>query len=118
MKEAPVPTIFDTILYPDLSKGQFTPSEHDLVADAFLIFGAGTDTTANILALGTYHILRNPRILKKFQTELREAIPNKDDMVSWAQLETLPYLVSCSCSRFASCSQITLTMHLREDSCC
>lgn len=94
MKEAPIPTVSDTILNPDASKSRFTPSKQDLAAEAFVFFGAGTDTTANILARGTYEILRNSKIVKKLQAELRQAIPNKDDIATWATLESLPYLVS------------------------
>lgn len=99
LKEAPIPTVFDTILNPDPSKRQFTPPERALAGDAFLFFGAGTDTTANILAWGTYEILRKPQIADKLRAELRQAIPNKDDIASWATLEPLPYLVSFSSTR-------------------
>ncbi|KAI9873944.1 MAG: hypothetical protein M1830_010370 [Pleopsidium flavum] len=86
------PTIFDTTLSPDPAKGQYTPSVHELTADAFLMFAAGTDTTANTLSQGTWHVLRNPGILKRLKDELRQAMPKKDVMFDWATLENLPYL--------------------------
>lgn len=88
------PTIFDTMLNPDSEKGQYTPSNDDLTSDAFLMFGAGTDTTGNALVQGTWYILSTPGVLEKLQNELRRAMPNKDDVLDWATLENLPYLVS------------------------
>ena len=81
---------------PDQSKGQFTPSDHELTADAVLMFGAGTDTTANTLVVGTWHILNEPRILQRLKDELRQVMPNKTDTPGWATLENLPYLVRAS----------------------
>jgi len=63
------------MLNPDSEKGQYTPSDHDLTADAFLMFGAGTDTTANTLIQGTWYVLSNAK---------------KDVMLDWATLEKLP----------------------------
>lgn len=84
------------MLNPDSEKGQYTPLDHDLTANAFLMFGAGTDTTANTLIQGTWYVLSNARILKELQDELRQAMPKKDVMLDWATLEKLPYLVSGS----------------------
>ena len=42
--------------------------------------------------MATYNVLRNTRILEKLQVELREAIPGKDTLLKWADLEKLPYL--------------------------
>jgi len=72
------------------------PPEQGVISDALIMFAGGTDTTANVLSRGTYEMLRNPRILHKLKAELRQAIPNKDNMVNWTTLESLPYLVSLS----------------------
>jgi len=57
------------------------------------MFGAGTDTTANTLVVGTWNILSEPRILQRLKDELRQAMPDKNDTPDWATLENLPYLV-------------------------
>ncbi len=91
-----VPTVFDTVLNPDPAKGEYTPSDHDLTADAVFLFVAGTDTTANTLSLGTWQLLKNPSMLQTMQTELRQVMPEKDMTPDWVTLENLPYLVRAS----------------------
>ncbi len=86
------PTVFDTMLNPDTSKGQYTPSERGLTDDAFLMFVAGTDTTANTLCYGTWHVLRDPKIQARLKEELKKAMPDRNATPSWAALESIPYL--------------------------
>ncbi len=88
-----VTTVFDTVLNPDTEKGEYSPSDHDLTADAVFIFVAGTDTTANTLAIGTWNLLRNPHMLQALKSELRQAIPEMNTTLDWVTLENLPYLV-------------------------
>ncbi len=59
---------------------------------AFLL--AGTDTTSNAMVIGFFHVLNNPAIKKKLESELVAAWPDKDISLSYEQLEKLPYLVS------------------------
>ena len=89
-----LPTIFDTALKPNTEKAQVKPSIDDLTADTLLQLIAGTDTSAHALVIATYHVLRDVRVLKKLQFELREAIPVKDTFLKWTDLEKLPYLRS------------------------
>ena len=89
---ASLPSIFDTILNPDTTKGQYTPPDIGLTADAVLMFIAGTETTANALLQATWGVLSNPQVLATLQSELRAAIPDKSTMVDFASLESLPYL--------------------------
>ena len=42
--------------------------------------------------MATYNVLRDAEILRRLQTELREAIPGKDTLLEWTDLEKLPYL--------------------------
>ena len=81
------------MLYPNLEKGQFTPSLEELSADAVFLLIAGTDTTAHNLIVATYSTLINPPILASLKAELRKAMPDKDSLLDWATLEKLPYLV-------------------------
>jgi len=91
-KNTDPPTIFDTMLDPDVAKGQYTPPVVGLTADAALMFIAGTDTTANALVQATWHVLSNPAVRQTLDTELVTAMPHKDAMLDWATLESLPYL--------------------------
>ena len=89
------PTVFDAWAKPE-KKREFTPTLRQLTADAFSFFGAGTDSTANILTVATWGLINDKEARAKLQTELRSAItdPNSEKLVSWMVLENLPYLVS------------------------
>ena len=69
-----------------------SPTIDELSADTLLLLVAGTDTTANILTIATYNVLKNPLILTRLQAELWEAMPKKNVLLEWAELEKLPYL--------------------------
>ena len=55
---------------------------------------AGSDTVGNASAVGTFHVLQNPEVLKTLSNELKEAWPEKEAHVGFEILEKLPYLVS------------------------
>lgn len=80
------------MLNPDPTKGQYTPPDSGLTNDAVLMFVAGTDTTANTLVQATWGVLNNPQVLKTLKSELRSAIPDKNQMIDWTTLENLPYI--------------------------
>lgn len=88
-----LPTVFDTMLNPNLEKGQFAPSLDELTAAAVFLLIAGTDTTAHSLILATYSTLTNASILASLKAELRESMPDKDSFLDWAALKKPPYLV-------------------------
>ena len=90
------------MLKPNLEKGQFTPTVDELTGDALLLLMAGTDSTAHTLVTATYNVLTNPRILESLKTELRAAIPKKDNIMNWEALENLPYLVRLPLLQFTS----------------
>ena len=89
-----IPTIFNNMLSPDMTKGQTTPSERDMIADGCLMIAAGTDTTANALGNATWYIMSNPVIYDRLFAELKAAIPNVHDVVDSGALEgeRFPYL--------------------------
>ena len=92
------PTIFDTLLQPHLNKNRPVPSDAELTAEAVLMLLAGTDTTANALVVGTYHILQNPNVLQKFSAELKRAFPCSETVYNMTneEMRKLPYLVRSS----------------------
>ena len=65
-----------------------------LMADASVLMGAGTETTARTLAVTTFYLLKHPDIGEKLRAELKTVLPTKYAKVSLPQLEALPYLVS------------------------
>jgi len=65
-----------------------------LTADASVILGAGTETTARTLAVTTYYLIKNAELGEKLRQELKTVMPTVDHEVSLPQLEALPYLVS------------------------
>lgn len=87
-------TIFHEILESDLSPEE--KSFERLWQEAQVTIGAGADTTGNALTITHFHLLDNQNVLKKLQSELQEALPNKYDPVELRVVEQLPYLVSTS----------------------
>ncbi|RYP64882.1 hypothetical protein DL771_008559 [Monosporascus sp. 5C6A] len=83
-------TVFSEILASGLPPSELTPKR--LLQEAQSLIGAGLETTAWILTIGTFHILNNPSILLSLKAELEEAIPNADCILPWNELEQLPYL--------------------------
>ena len=79
--------MFDNMLSPDTSKGQTTPSEHDMVAEGCLMIAAGTDTTANALGNATWYIMSNPAIYERLFAELQAAMPDINDVVDSGVIE-------------------------------
>ena len=63
-----------------------------LTAEATSLVGAGTLTSAHMLAITTYHILANDKILSRLLTELEAVIPDSFSPPDLLKLEQLPYL--------------------------
>lgn len=84
------PNIFSALLQPGaLPKEEQTVSH--LVDEAQSVVAAGQVTTTHYLNTTAYHVLANPEILSKLQSELRIAMPD-GILPSQQKLEQLPYL--------------------------
>ena len=85
------PTIFHEILN---AKGLLEEDKSTirLTDEAQVLMMAGTLTTAFVFEVATFYLIRKPEILRKVKEELRQAIPDPDEMVFLAQLEQLTYL--------------------------
>lgn len=62
--------------------------------EAFQVVGAGIITTAWTLGVATFHLLANPRILRRLKMDLALAIPDPNSSVPLEVLEGLPYFVA------------------------
>ncbi|KAL8807560.1 MAG: hypothetical protein Q9200_004625, partial [Gallowayella weberi] len=67
-------------------------SAERLAAEGVGIVSAGSMTVAHTLSVTSYHIIANPKILRKLQEELAAALPNDGSNAQWSKLEQLPYL--------------------------
>lgn len=76
--------------------GRVRLGEDELTSDVFILYAAGTDTTANTLAFGTWYLMNNPEARLKLKQELKDAMPDvrSDQLKSWSELEKLPYLTA------------------------
>lgn len=63
-----------------------------MMKEAYLLVGAGLDTTAHTLMSITYHLLANPPVLRKLKAELAAAIPDSSVLPTCKRVESLPYL--------------------------
>ncbi|KAF7511511.1 hypothetical protein GJ744_004099 [Endocarpon pusillum] len=83
-------TIFEELRDSDLPAQEKTIER--LVDDGFVLVTAGGETTAQTLAVLTFHLLNNPDILCELRTELDQAMPDAAVLECWQTLEQLPYL--------------------------
>ncbi|KAJ8128196.1 hypothetical protein O1611_g5439 [Lasiodiplodia mahajangana] len=88
------PTIFHAILDSKLPPQE--KSVERLTEEAQVLVMAGTLTTASMLELMTFWLLRQPETLQKLKNELRTVMPSISDIgkVPLATLEALPYLTA------------------------
>ena len=65
----------------------------DLRDEAFVLMGAASETTGNVMTVATYYTLSNPDIYQRIHEELKQAFPDSDSNLPFLALEKLPYLV-------------------------
>ncbi|KAL4895476.1 cytochrome P450 [Aspergillus ambiguus] len=85
-------TIFDSLVDPSLPAEEKTPRR--LRDEAIVVLGAGTETTARVLTVGTFYLYRNPAMLQKLRDELRQVMLEPTSQVALPELEKLPYLTA------------------------
>ncbi|KAJ5815706.1 benzoate 4-monooxygenase cytochrome P450 [Penicillium riverlandense] len=84
-------------IFHDLLQSKLPPKELEtdrLKDEAFILVGAGADSTANTIRAIAYHVCANPPIRERLYGELKAAIPSPrlEEFPSIARLEQLPYL--------------------------
>lgn len=84
-------TIFDALLNPDLPPSEKTVER--LSEEALILLGAGSETTANTMALCSYYLTKNKPVLERLREELRQVMHTPESSPAWSDLEKLPYLV-------------------------
>ncbi|KAJ5297848.1 hypothetical protein N7508_008097 [Penicillium antarcticum] len=67
-------------------------SDSELVDQMLTFLAAGHETTAGALTWCCYHMCIEPHIQDKLRQEIRETIPSPAALVSWQDLEGMPYL--------------------------
>jgi Cytochrome P450 len=65
-----------------------------LLSEADSIVGAGTLTTAHMLSLTVFFLLKDAEVHKKLHAELAAVIPEPNTQLDMATLEKLPYLTA------------------------
>ena len=85
--------IYHALLSTQANKGRPLPSRQSLLDEAFILLGAGADSTGVTLMTTAYYILQNPSVRERLEAELREAWPVLDETPRYEVLEKLPYLV-------------------------
>ncbi|RKP06012.1 cytochrome P450 [Thamnocephalis sphaerospora] len=67
-------------------------SEDQLIAESIIQLIAGTDTTAVTLTWTMHLLLENPNCMQRLYEELKDAIPDPDTEIHYADVKSLPYL--------------------------
>ncbi|KAF7596239.1 hypothetical protein BBP40_002772 [Aspergillus hancockii] len=68
-------------------------SQEEIDSNAFFLMNAGSETTATALSGVTWHLLRNPDVLRKLQDEIRGKFATYDD-ITLAAVNDTPYLIA------------------------
>jgi cytochrome P450 len=84
------PTIFNSLLESSLPDKEKAVSR--LHGEAFLLLGAGAETTSWTLTVGTFHLLDKPERLQLLIKELQTVVVDPQNLPPWRVLEELPYL--------------------------
>ncbi|KAI1111785.1 cytochrome P450 [Nemania sp. NC0429] len=87
-------TVFSEMVASDIPRSELRPGR--LLQEAQSLVGAGFETTAWTLTIGTFHILDNPSVLSRLKSELEEAMPDARNILPLLELEKLPYLSAVS----------------------
>lgn len=83
------PTIFHELLNSNLPEIERAPRR--LLSEGVVVVAAGTLTSAHYLKTTSYHILANPPILQRLQTELKAIMLNPAVLPPFNALNNLPY---------------------------
>lgn len=67
----------------------------DLVGEAALLVGAGSDTSSTALSSLLFYLTRHPHALKRLQDEVRAAFADVEEIRYTTRLTSLPYLRAC-----------------------
>ncbi|KIV78195.1 hypothetical protein PV11_09935 [Exophiala sideris] len=67
----------------------------DLVGEAALLLGAGSDTSSTTLSGCFWYLMRSPRVLKRLQDEVRSSFDDVEDIRWGTKLSSLTYLRAC-----------------------
>lgn len=94
-------SIFQSVLDSDLPPEEKTAER--LEAEAQIVIGAGTETTAKSLAMISFYINEDPAKRQRLRDEIETVGTEPDGTFSLAKLEKLPYLV-CTTFYASSCS--------------
>ena len=94
LKNQPHPIIYHHLLDPEAQKGHPVPGPIDLLDEAHTLSFAGSDTVANTLMIGFFHILSQPSLYARLQEEVLTVWPYLHNPPTFETLETLPVLTA------------------------
>ncbi|KAM0806079.1 putative benzoate 4-monooxygenase cytochrome P450 [Usnea florida] len=69
-------------------------TRQEIISNMRILLTAGSETTATLLSGATYHLLQNPAVLRRVQSEIRAAFKDEEDITvrSVSKPDLLPYL--------------------------
>lgn len=97
--QKPIVDMIDKLLEARDENGQ-PLSKDEIIAEAMIMLGAGSDTTSNSLGAICYYLAKNPRVQRLLQAELdaqilKDSNNTADPVISFEQVKNLPYLNAC-----------------------
>ncbi|KAL2489919.1 Cytochrome [Forsythia ovata] len=84
--------ILDLFLrFKDEGEFQFVITRDNIKANTFELFTAGTDTSATVIEWAMAELMKNPRVMEKAQSEVRQAFKGKENFTD-SDIRKLNYL--------------------------
>jgi len=97
LRHDPVTEKNTNTIFHELRDSDLPPSEKTILRladEGNILIGAGSETTAQVLAVLSFHLLNNPATLAKLKQELDMLMPTVNTEVKWRELEQLPFLTA------------------------
>jgi hypothetical protein len=103
-------TIYHILLDPNSHKSRGPATAKSLYEESQALMFGGGDTTANVVMIGTFYLLKRPDLIKKLKDELKEYWPElgpgREPKLS--VLEEMPFLVNSASDKYCSHGILTI----------
>ncbi|KAI1996487.1 hypothetical protein LOZ54_000125 [Ophidiomyces ophidiicola] len=94
LDEAPHQTIFHQMLNPEAHRSKSLPNHDELQEEGVTLIFAGASTVADAILIGHWHLLNQPKLLRRLKSEVLAVWPDISSPPSLEDLETLPLLTA------------------------
>ncbi|KAE8396217.1 cytochrome P450 [Aspergillus alliaceus] len=85
-------------------------SQMEMLGEANLLLGAGFDTANTALAATFYFLCKHPEVLARLTSEIRDAFPDVESIVSGPSMQKMTYLRACLNESMRLCPPVPMDL--------